>query len=406
MKRQKIKDVLKGLLTFVLAAMFVTACSDSGSSGGAAAPAAAESSQSAVSGADAGSLPKFDNFPRPKMSSDGKKLVVAYLYGTIDLEDDQRMYRQINIEGYKRGWEIRNIEVKTDEQLIRNGWLTAINMGVDAIVVPGMSNLENKQDLITQSRNAGIGIYGWDILPLPGVITNFTIAWGAASLDLFYKVASDLSFEGDFCITTAYLWASIWERSLPIRAYLENDAIFPNLRLLDEQSVDFASPIALPEQCYNFMQVWNQKYGKEIDAVYVVVDSDALVVNESAVAAGRTPQDLKIFTTGGNADVLAAMRNPACTVQYNFVMSYESWVHTTCELIDQIQIKGYTPGDGKCMIDKAGGNTWLDGQVVTKENLPVSGSPIFSLFDYYDENDKDAWYFWTTPDYPEVYKWQ
>jgi phosphoribosylcarboxyaminoimidazole (NCAIR) mutase len=87
-------------------------------------------------------------------------------------------------------------------------------------------------------------------------------------------------------------------------------------------------------------------------------------------------------------------------------MSYESWVHTTCELIDQIQIQGLTPGDGKCMIDKAGGNTWLDGQVVTKENLPVSGSPIFSLFDYYDENDKDAWYFWTTPDYPEIYKWQ
>jgi hypothetical protein len=107
-------------------------------------------------------------------------------------------------------------------------------------------------------------------MPLPGVITNFTIAWGAVSLELFYKVATDMNWEGDFCITTAYLWPSIWERSLPVRSYPENGSIFPNIRLLDEQSVDFASPIALPEQCYNFMQVWNRKYGKEMDAVYVI----------------------------------------------------------------------------------------------------------------------------------------
>jgi hypothetical protein len=403
-RKDKINGILTGLLIFSLAVIFVTGCSEKKSSEGTAAPAVPQQSADPV--ANTGNLPSFDEYPRPKMSADGKKLVVAYLYGTLDQEDDNRLYHQINIEGYNRGWEIRYIQVGMDEQRIRTGWLTANNFGVDVIIVPGMDSLSNKQDLIDTSRNLGIGIYACDSTAVKGVITNFNLANGVCALELFYKVASDLNFEGDFCITTGYTFAMVWERTLPVNAYLKNDAIFPNLRLLDEQSVDFSSAISLQEQCYNFMQTWNQKYGKDMDAVFVGADADALVVNESAIAAGRTMDDLKIFTIGGSPGVIANMRHDNTCIAYNYAQSPELQIHNMCELAAQIQIQGLTPGDGKCMIDKAGGNTTLGGAIITKNSTPVSGTSVHTIFDYYDENAKDAWYFWTSPDFPEVYKWQ
>lgn len=408
MKRTKFIITLTALLVVVLAGI-VMSCVDQknpaqmssggSSGGGAAAPRAVTTAVAMESGA------QFDKYPRPKMSKDGK-LGIAYLYGTIDQEDDQRMYRQIQIECYNRGWEVHNIEVKTDEQLIRTGWLTAINLGVDAIVIPGMAQLDNKKDLIEQSRNAGIGIYCWDSMALEGLITNFTVPRGVVALELFYNVASDMNWEGDFCITTAYQWPSIWECSVVVKAYLESTNIYPGLRLLDEQSVDFASPIALWEQCYNFMQTWNQKYDKDIDAVFVVADGDSILVNESAVAAGRKPEDLKIFTIGGAQNTVGAMRNPTSCIQYNYATSCEQQAHLTCELVDEIQIKGWTPGDGNCMIDKAGSNSFLTGTIITKNNLPEVGSSMMSIYPWYDENDKDAWYNWSSPEYAEPYVWQ
>ncbi|MFP3090932.1 hypothetical protein LQZ21_11470 [Treponema sp. TIM-1] len=408
MKRQgKINGILTGLLIFLLVAIFVGSCSDSGNAESTAAPvAAAESEKTPVPVADTGSLPTFDEYPRPKMSVDGKKLVVAYLYGTLDQEDDNRLYHQINIEGYNRGWEIRYIQVGMDEQRIRTGWLTANNFGVDVIIIPGMDSLANKQDLIEASRNLGIGLYACDSTATKGVITNFNLANGVCALELFYKVASDLNFEGDFCITTGYTFAMVWERTLPVNAYLQNDAIFPNLRLLDEQSVDFSSALSLQEQVYNFMQTWNQKYGKDIDAVFVGADADALVANESAVAAGRTIDDLKIFTIGGSPGVVANMRQGNTCIAYNYAQSPEFQIHSICELAAQIQIQGLTPGDGKCMADVSGGNTTLAGAIITRSTTPAAGESVHTIFDYYDEDDKDAWYFWTSPDFPEVYKWQ
>jgi hypothetical protein len=405
-RQEKIKGILMGLLIFLLATMFVVGCSDSGNSEAADPVAEPVASQSAAPVVNTDNLPVFDEYPRPKMSADGKKLVVAYLYGTLDQEDDNRLYHQINIEGYNRGWEIRYIQVGTDEQRIRTGWLTANNFGVDVIIIPGMDSLANKADLIEASRNLGIGLYACDSTATKGVITNFNLANGVCALELFYKVASDLNFEGDFCITTGYTFAMVWERTLPVNAYLKNDAIFPNLRLLDEQSVDFSSAISLPEQCYNFMQTWNQKYGKDMDAVMVGADADALVVNESAVASGRTIDDLKIFTIGGSPGVVANMRQDNTCIAYNYAQSPELQIHSICELAAQIQVQGLTPGDGKCMVDVSGGNTTLGGAIITRSTTPAAGESVHTIFEYYDEDDKDAWYFWTSPDFPEVYKWQ
>ena len=403
-EQRRIGSILASLLVLMLITALISC--DGGGPASAPASSAPAASQGAAVVRDPSGLPRFDDYPRPKMSPDGRKLVVAYLYGQLDQEDDQRLYAQITIEGYNRGWEIRFIDVSQGEEAIRTGWLTANNLGVDVIVVPGMDSLGNKQDLIDASRNLGIGVYSCDSSPVKGIITNFNLANGVCALELFYQVASDLNFKGNFCITTAYTFVMVWERTLPVYSYLVNTAIYPDLNLLDEQSVDFSSPISLPEQCYNFMQTWNQKYGRDMNAVFIGADPDALVVNESAMAAGRTPDDLILFTMGGSPGVLANMRNPNSCIAYNYAQSPELQIHSICELAEEIQILGYSPGDGKCRIGATGGNTSLPGAIIRKDNVPQPGQSVHSIFPYYDEEYEDGWWFWTCPDYPEVFKFQ
>ena len=406
------KKIALLLTVLMLVSVSFTACSSgSGSSGNTPpaqstpanqTPASSGGAQSAVT--DASSLPVFDAFPRPKMAKDGKSLNVAYLYGQLDQDDDIRLYHQMDIEVYNRGWELHNIDVSAGEEAVRSGWLTAINLGVDLIILPGMSDLENKMDLIEQSRQAGIGIYATDSMGLAGVITNFNTAMGVAAMELFYRVASDMQWSGNFCISTAYTYTSVWERTLPVYAYLVNDAIFQDLHLLEEQAVDFTSPLSPPEQCYQFMQTWNQKYGRQMDAVFIGADADAVVMNESAVAAGRTPNDILLFTIGGSPSVISGMRESTNCVAYNYAMSPEFAMHNMCELAYQLQVLGLTPGDGRCLIDSAGGTTNLPGAIITRDNLPDSGESIHSIFAYYDPTKTDEWYFWTSPSY-EVMTW-
>ena len=395
------RSILMGLLVLTLAAVFMVSCGGGGSSS-AAAPAR---TQAAAPVMDASGLPRFDAFPRPKMSPDGRKLSIAYLYGTIDMEDDLRMMEWINIEAYNRGWECHNMEVKTDEGLIRTAWLTANNMPVDAVILPGMPQMDSKIDLIEASRNAGIGVYGWDCMSLPGIIFNITTPAAVGAVEMFYTVASDMNWEGNFTITTAYNWPNIYERSEVVRVLL-NPAIYPGLRFLEEQSVDFSSPIALQEQCYIFGQVWLQKYGYDMNCIFVIADPDAVMVNEACKAAGRKKEDLIIWTMGGNTNVIAMMRDdPDCLIQYEYLSSLEDLIHRTIEIVDEIQVQGLTPGDGRCSIDAAGKTTFISGQIITMDNLPPSGAALLSVFDWYNPDDTEAWYNWRAPNYPYEYAW-
>lgn len=393
---RKVAFVLSVLLLFTL---FLTSCkSETPAPSNSPSPSASQSPSAVVPSVNLSNLSTFDKFIRPKVVTD-RKMKLAYFVGSIDQEDDQRMYHQMHIEEGIRDWEVQYIDVSGGEEAIRTGWLTAINMEVDAILIAQMDSLANKMDLIVQAREAGIGVYAVDSVGLPGVITNFTTPMGVAALELFYQVASDMDWNGNFCISTAYTYMSVLERTLPVYSYLTNGQIFPGLALLDEQSVDFGNVLSPPEQCYQFMQTWNQKYGKDINAVFIGADPDAQVMNESAKSAGRTPDDLVMFTIGGSPNVIEEMRDPSCCVWYNYALPWELYTHNMCELAYQIQVLGYSPGDGNCMISSAGGSTNIKGAIVAKLALPAIGESLHKTFDYYDPNNKDGWFFWEVPGY-------
>ena len=88
----------------------------------------------------------------------------------------------------------------------------------------------------------------------------------------------------------------------------------------------------------------------------------------------------------------AAILSAAFTSAYSAPLEY--YMHTCCELVDQIQVQGMSPGDEGCLIEESGDMIYLDGTIITPENVPAIGETIHAAYDYYDPNDTDAWYNW------------
>lgn len=364
--------------------------------------AASTESEAAVDGAETevvatGEAVQFDDYARPKIKSDGK-LKVAHLHNTLSYENQKRYYTQSQIEAYNRGWELVMIEYSGAES-IRNAFLNAINQDVDAIFFMSISNFNSLEDLVIEARNKGIGVYTAEATTCEGNITNCSMPMGEIAMDLLYRVGEDTNWTGGLTVTTAYSFATVYERTIPVRAMIENGTIFPQLKFLDEQSVDFGSSISLQEQVYNFVKTWLQKYGDEMTHIFVAADMDAVLAAQAAKGAGKTADDIIMFTIDGTVGGVAEMRDPESPLAYNYTQPLENYCHNLYELVDQLQVKGMNPGDPGCLIQKAG-ETWnFEGVIITKENVPAAGESIHVMYDYYDPDNADGWYNWTAPDY-------
>ena len=348
--------------------------------------------------ADTGALEAFDNYPRPKTVAEDDTFTVAYVHNSTSYENQMRCWRQAQIEAYNRGWEWIDIEA-TSEETARSAIINAINQEVDAIIVYSIDNFTAKQDLLIQAREAGIGVYTAECTACDGNIINCTIPAGEVAMNLMYKVGADLGWVGGLCITTCYTFNTVWERTIPVRAMIENGTIYPNYVFLDEQSVDFSASLNVKEQCFQFMQTWIQKYADEMNSVFVAADQDAVTVAEAALSSGRTVDDLKIFTIDGSQSGVAAMRKPENPIAYNYTQPLENYIHSMFELAYQIQVLGLNPGDEGCLISQPGVNWNFNGVILTKDNVPEEGASIHCLYDYYDADDAEGWWNWSCPDY-------
>ena len=89
---------------------------------------------------------------------------------------------------------------------------------------------------------------------------------------------------------------------------------------------------------------------------------------------------------------------------FTYSQPFEYYSHMTCQVIEDLQVKGLNPGDKGCTISKIGEYITAPGIVTTVENCPKAGDSIHSVFDYYGEDPdaEDAWYTWN--DGPGIYK--
>lgn len=351
---------------------------------------------SETTGSAGGTYTSFDAYIHPNVESDGN-LKVGVIHNTLNYESTIRSIQRAKIECAYRGWEYVDGEY-ADPAEIREIWQTMINVGCNAIILHVVDNYSSYGDLIKQCREAGIGVYGNDNGVVDGIISNVTLPGGMVAAELAYKLGDMYSFDANVCILYAEGAQVHKERAYGFKGIID---AYPNYELLDFQDTGSANDSI--QNCYDYTQAWLQEYGDDIDIIFGSCDTFAMIAAEAITASGG---DYDIVTAGvdGANDSFAAMNDPSSAFAMCYAQPVEGFMHTTFEIVNDIQVKGLNPGDTDCTIGRAGQTIYMTGNIITRDNMPKVGDSMHSLFSYYTSpDDPDAWYNWE-PEGFEIYK--
>ena len=342
-----------------------------------------------------GSGGDFDEFPRPVKVDSDSDLKVGLLTRNVDGEFHQRVKRQVEIEAAHRGWDLTTIVYEVDTNF-RDSFDQLMNQGVDAIIIGNTDTFEAKADMITEARQAGVGVYCIDNQVIPGVIVNTTMPNGVAAMEIVYQLGVDYNWDFTMAGIVEEGILVTRERGNPVVGFMENGT-YPNAELVAKQ--DVASAPNGTAQCgYDFASAWNEQYGEDLDVIYSTSDYHSGVAAEALMKAGNSHTIITGFDGGAQAYAYIRQGTP-------FALTYsqktELYAHACCEVLEQIQVQGLNPGDEGCDIKFAGESLYFKGTITTKDNCPGVGTSIHEAFDYYDPADTDAWYTWT--DGPGIY---
>lgn len=335
-----------------------------------------------------GSSGSFDDFARPRIVSDGK-VTVACIHPKPEVESQKRSILQCELEAKNRGWKFQDVVYQSDSEwadLFKN----LVNQDVDAIILGSTESMESKIDLIQGARNKGIGIYSNDNQVVDGVIMNSTMPNGSAAMGLIYRIGNDIGWEGKIGFATVAAIQVHQERILPIQSICE---LYANMEVVE--TVDGAAGGNDPfTYVGDAAKTWFQKYGTELRGAIGSCDAFAMPMAEAAEQSGDLVNP-DFFTAGidGGSDAWSYIRSGGY-FKYSYAQPFEMFTHKVFEVIDRIQVKGLNPGDEGCLLSTSGEVLYSEGLVITKDNVPKVGANINSIFDYYDENEKDAWYNW------------
>lgn len=383
------KRLLSVLLCAVMTAAMLAGCGDSSGGETAKDDTKTEDNKTEDIGSSAAANEEaFDAYTRPRIVEDGK-LTVACIHPKPEVESQKRSILQCELECKNRGWEFQDVVYQLDSEwadLFKN----LVSQDVDAIILGSTESMESKIDLIQEARNKGIGIYSNDNQVVDGVIMNSTMPNGSAAMSLIYQIGNDVGWSGKFGFATVASIQVHQERILPIQSICE---LYSNLEVLET-----ADGNAGGNDPFTYVgdsaKAWFQKYGKEMTGAIGSCDAFAMPMAEAAEQnADLVNPDF--FTAGidGGSDAWSYIRSGGY-FKYSYAQPFEMFTHKVFEVIDQIQVQGLNPGDEGCLISVSGEVLYSEGLVVTQDNVPEVGANINSIFDYYDENDKDAWYNW------------
>jgi ABC-type sugar transport system substrate-binding protein len=331
----------------------------------------------------------FDEFPRPRIVTD-RPLKVALIIHPNEAESRERTRKQIRIEADHYGWELTILEV-ADPSEYKDAFLSAINLGVDAIHVGNLQTMSAIVDVIAQARNAGIGVYNDDNEVVKGIIGNSTMPNGIASLQLLYYVGEIYGWKANVVFPTIPTMQVHQERLLPVLAMADCYPSWRNLETTDVTSWPGGPSVASSE----IPNTWFDKYGDELTGVFCTADGLCTAAAEVAKSRGLTEEDVWMAGIDGGSDAFAYIRANT-PFMYDYSQPFEAYAHFTNQMIIDIQVKGLNPGDPGCIISKVGEAIYSEGAIITRENVPAVGTVIHTLYDYYDENATDAWYTWET----------
>lgn len=315
-----------------------------------------------------------------------------------EAESCTRSYNQIRIEAPHRGWELTEVyfsQQKPEEA--RTGMQTLITQDVDAIVIYNME-IVGIADLILQARQNGIGVYNVDNQLVPGVVANSCQPNGVAAAEFAYYMGEKYLWNANYAVITAPSLQVHVERTDPIKAIYDQ---YPGMKLLGEESLNPSGSESMGQQAYNYTKRFIEKYGTDLDILITSYDGAAVTADEAAAQAiGGT--DVAIIGVDGGSETWSHMRKGG-NFKYSYAQPTELYCHKICELVDELQIQGLTPGDNGCSISAYGETIYSSGKIIDQDHVPAPNQSIHSVFDFYggDPDDQEAWYNWN--DGPGIY---
>lgn len=394
------------LLLALTLAVSLAACGGSGEAPGStpAASAPADSAPDDAASGETGSQTEpagavntaaFDSFARPVIKADGD-LKVGCVHPLASYSSTNRSIRQLQIECNHRGWQYVDGQYESTDQ-VRDVWNALLNADCDVIYLQGLDSSSTYSDMISKTRDAGVGLYSSETAMTDGIIATVMLAGGVASMEMAYELGSMTNFTANVCVATAEGAQQHIERTKVFEGLL--DGVFGTFTLL--ASEDMGGPDESAQNVYDTTLAWVQQYGDNLNMIYASCDSFAQIASDALIAAGYGDSVITAGIDGDSTTFPALMQDGPFKLSY--MQGSELFVHTACEIIDDIQVKGLNPGDDGCDISRAGEQIYLTGTLVTKDDIPASGTPIHALFDYYDPDDADAWYNWEAPAGVEPY---
>ena len=328
-----------------------------------------------------------DEFPVPDALSDNP--VIAFVGHSLSSESCQRNVKQFEAECAARGWNSRVEMAGGDLGPQHDMMETLINAGVDAIILQYV-HVQGLTDVIAMAREQGIGVYGLDTEPMPGVIVNATMPGGVAGAEMAYYGLNRLGNVGGVVFLSCK-WHIVRRRGYAAEPIIKD---FPNMESLATEWVTMEN---YSGDSYDFMNNWLTRFGDEIKWVFGGWDTLGMFAAKAVLDRGYTADD--IFCTGvdGGAEAFRLIRDPSEPFVATYAQPFELYCHTLMEVIDEIQVQGVAPytADSMVPISKV---IYCKGSLVTEKNCPAPGASVHSLFDYFDPNaGADAWYMWGDP---------
>ncbi len=330
----------------------------------------------------------FDDFMHPNVKPD-EELVVGFLHQPTSNEDFARCVVQVKMECEHRGWTYVDGEYETSTYL-RDAWETMLNQGVDAIIIATTDNFTTYSDLVAESRNKGIGIYCVDNTPIDGVLCNTFLPLGVCTAEMMYQVGADYNWNFNFAVMSVDAVSSHYERMCVIEALAD---AFPNVNELARDGSPVLGESALLG--YDIAQAWIQQYGDDLDVIFTSFQMIGLNSAEAIIQNGdETGENTIVAFVDQGPSSWTYLRNNT-PVKYVYATPFELMYHTTCEVIGQIQVEGLSPGGEGCILTTSGQQLYVKGKLLTVDgSIPEVGASIHTAFEYYDENDTEAWYNW------------
>lgn len=345
---------------------------------------------------------QFDNFPRPSTKPDGK-LKIGVMANNLTAESMYRWDWQFQIECAHRGWEYLSLQYQTDDNYEAT-FQSALNQGVDAIVLLNVASGPQWADLYNSAREQGVGVYSLD-QGYGGYVSGITSPGMVMMAELLYRVGSDFNWDLDCAIISNDPSQYSRDRIFPLLGFFDYNT-YPNMKLIEKVDIS-AIWQALGGTMMAGLEVGKtlmEKHGDTIQCIFSYGDNSAMGAAEAIMATGDLTGE-KTFTVGidGGRQSWSYIRNGE-PLKYSYAQGFELQAHMLSQIIEQIQVKGMSPGDPGCDASKPQAMIYVKGGVVTKDNVPEIGTSIHQAFDYYDESINDpevAWWTWT--DGPGIY---